>query len=95
MCLWLCTLTSHSVFVVFFKRFSSSKSLSSVGTYGNHTSEQQNLKMNWAHGGIHLAGFLLFCSEFEGKIHIVRHLHIVGVRLCYARKKRQAGEDRD
>jgi len=53
-----------------------------------HTSEQQNLKTKWAHGGIQLPGFLLFCSEFEGK---VRHLHTVGVRLCYTRKKGRQG----
>lgn len=58
-----------------------------------HTSEQQNLKMNWAHGGIHLAGHLLFSLlvAFQGKVHIVRHLHTVGIKLCYARKKKKGG----
>lgn len=56
-----------------------------------HTSEQQNLKMNWAHGGIHLAGYLLFSLlvAFQGKVHIVRHLHTVGIKLCYTKKKKK------
>lgn len=56
-----------------------------------HRSEQQNLKMNWAHGGIHLAGYLLFSLlvAFQGKVHIVRHLHTVGIKLCYTKKKKK------
>lgn len=37
-----------------------------------------------------MAGYLVFSLlvDFQGKVHIVGHLHTVGIKLYYAKKKK-------
>lgn len=39
-----------------------------------------------------MAGYLVFSLlvDFQGKVHIVGHLHTVGIKLYYAKKKKKS-----